>query len=318
MTRKVAVLMTVKAKIDKADLSLLSKVTDTSFDDNVFNIRKNGKLLVRNITENVSIVSKEDNSGIDIYVKENTKNALIMIPVIVTESGLNDKVYNDFHIGANSKVNIIAGCAIHNEDSKKTGHEGIHRFFIEENADVNYIEKHYGEGHGKGHKTLDPITEIQMKPFSKMHIDTVQIEGVDSSTRITKAFLEDNATLTISEKIMTSLNQFAKTDFEINLDGENSSSHVTSRSVATGNSKQTFISKVNGNNKSFCHVECDGILKENGTVEANPQISANHLEANLIHEATIGKIAGDQLLKLMSLGLSSDEAEKEIINGFLK
>lgn len=301
------------------DNKLLEKITELNFDkSNAFNIRKNGKSIERNITDDVSIINKEDGSGIDIYIKDNTKYALILIPVIITESGLEDVVYNDFHIGKNANTTIIAGCAIKNNSSKKSRHHGIHRFYLDDNAKVKYVEKHYGEGHGAGHKILDPVTELYLGKGSSLEMDTVQIEGVDSTIRTTKGILEDDCTLMISEKIMTSGIQNAKTEFEIDLNGKNSSAHVVSRAVATGESKQLFVSKVNGNNECYGHVECDGILKDRGTVQAVPEVNAMHIDAKLIHEATIGKIAGEQLIKLMSLGLSSNEAEKIIINGFLK
>ena len=305
--------------MNNEDRELLNKVTDLDMDENnAFNIRKNGKSVERNITDDVRIESKEDGSGIDIYVKENTKRALIMIPVIITESGLEDVVYNDFHIGKNANCTIMAGCAINNPASKNAKHQGIHRFYLDEGSNVKYLEKHYGTGHGSGHKILDPITELELKKGSTMDIDTVQIEGVDSTIRVTNGVLYEDATLTISEKIMTHGKQGAKTEFEINLNGENASTHIVSRSVACGDSEQLFISHLNGNSKCYGHVECDGILKDSGKVIAKPEVSANHLDANLIHEATIGKIAGEQLIKLMSLGLSAEDAEAEIINGFLK
>ena len=301
------------------DKNLLGKVTDLDLNtNNAYNIRKNGKSIERNITDDVKIVNKEDGSGIDIFVKDNTKYALILIPVIITESGLEDIVYNDFHIGKNANATIIAGCAIKNPSNKNSKHQGIHRFYLEENSNVKYVEKHYGEGHGKGHKILDPITELYLKKGSTLDIDTVQIEGVDSTIRITKGTLDSDSTLTISEKIMTSKNQHAKTEFDLDLTGKNSSAHVISRAVATESSNQIFLSRINGNNECYGHVECDAILKDNGKVQAVPEVNALHVDAKLIHEATIGKIAGDQLIKLMSLGMTSDEAEKIIIKGFLK
>ena len=305
--------------LEKSDFELLSHVAEIDLSDDIaYNIRKDGKLAIRNITDDVSIVNKEDGTGIDIYVKDNTKRALVLIPVIVTQSGLTDIVYNDFHIGANANVTILAGCAIHNPDKSESKHNGIHRFYLDNGSNVKYVEKHYATGHKQSHKELNPVTEIHMADASTMDIDTIQIEGVDSSIRTTTATLLDNATLTISEKIMTNKNQKASTDFIVTLDGTNSSCHVISRSVAANDSKQEFISNIIGNAKCYGHVECDGILKNNGHIIAIPKIAANHLDANLIHEATIGKIAGEQLLKLMSLGLSAEESEKEIINGFLK
>lgn len=305
--------------MNATDQELIQKVNPLELDENVaYNVRKDGKAIIRNITDDVSIVSKEDGSGIDIYVKDNTKNALVFIPVIVTKSGTHDKVYNDFHIGKNAKATIMAGCAIRNNKDQDSSHNGIHRFYLDEGSKVKYVEKHYAEGHGKGHKVLDPITELYLGKNSTLEMDTVQISGVDFSKRTTTGTLDDGATLSISEKIMTEENQTATTLFSIDLNGNDSSTHVVSRSVAKDNSKQVFESKVNGNNKCYGHVECDAIIQDNGQVHAIPEIKAKHIDANLVHEATIGKIAGEQLLKLMSLGLTASEAEQQIINGFLK
>ena len=301
------------------DQELIEKVNSLELDNSTaYNIRKDGKAIDRNITEDVAIVNKEDGTGIDIYVKENTKNALVFIPVIITKSGVNDKVYNDFHIGKNAKATIMAGCAIRNNKNLDSSHNGIHRFYLDEGSKVKYVEKHYAEGHGKGHKTLDPITELYLGKNATLEIDTVQISGVDSSNRVTTGKLDDGATLSISEKIMTEKSQTATTKFEIDLNGTDSSTHVVSRAVAKDDSVQVFESKVNGNNKCYGHVECDAIIQDNGHVHAIPEINAKNIDANLVHEATIGKIAGEQLIKLMSLGLSSEEAEFQIINGFLK
>lgn len=283
-----------------------------------YNIRKNGKGIERKSTENVEIRPKEDVSGIDIIVKDNTPREFIDIPVIVTESGIKDLVYNDFYIGKNANVVIIAGCGIHNDDECDSEHVGIHRFFLEEGAKVKYIEKHYGEGEGTGKRILNPTTEVTMKNGSSMEMETVQIKGVDSTVRITKGELGENTNLVVTEKILTHGNQLARTEFDVKLNGDNSSTKVTSRSVATENSKQEFISKIYGNTECFAHVECDAIIKDNACVKATPEITANNVDANLIHEAAIGKIAGEQLIKLMSLGLTEAEAEAQIINGFLK
>lgn len=281
-------------------------------------LEKTGEGIERKITDNINIVTKKDKSGIDIFVKENTKFEFVHIPVIITESGLKDIVYNDFYIGKNANVVIIAGCGIHNDHHKDSIHNGIHRFFLEEGAKVKYIEKHYGEGSGDGKRILNPVTEVELKDGANMEMETVQIKGVDSTIRETKAILDINTNLTISEKIMTHGNQFAKTEFYMELNGENSSTHVTSRSVAQDESKQEFISKILGNTKCYAHVECDAIIKDNGKVVAIPEIDANNVDANLIHEAAIGKIAGEQLMKLMTLGLTEKEAEEQIINGFLR
>ena len=283
-----------------------------------YNIRRNGAGIERKVTENVDIVSKTDVSGIDIIVKENTKNEFVHIPVILTKSGLKDVVYNDFFIGKNAQVTIIAGCGIHNESHEHSEHNGIHRFYLEEGAKVKYIENHYGEGNGDGNKNLNPVTEVYMKENSSMEMNTIQIKGVNSAERLTKAVLGENTNFVVTEKIMTSENNFAKTTFDVELNGANASTHVTSRSVATDSSKQQFVSKVYGNSKCFAHVECDAIIKDNAIVQAIPEITANCVDANLIHEASIGKIAGEQLIKLMTLGLNEKQAENEIINGFLK
>ena len=305
--------------MNKEDKDLLKEIIEedpTKADS--YNIRKNGKGIERKINPYITIEPKANNSGIDIYVKENTLLGTINIPVIVTESGLTDVVYNDFYIGKNANVIIVAGCGIHNDGHKDARHDGIHRFYLEEGAKVKYIERHCGIGIGDGKKVLNPITEIYMKQGSYMTMDTTQIKGVDDTIRTTKAKLESNTTLVITEKILTSEEQQAKTEFEVELNGENSSIHVTSRSVATNNSYQEFISNITGNTKCYAHVECDAIIKDNGKVKAVPEIFAKNIDANLIHEAAIGKIAGEQLMKLMSLGLSEKEAEEVIINGFLK
>ena len=306
--------------MDKVDIDLLKEVADIENGElkGAYNIRKNGKGIERNVTENVNIVTKKDVSGIDIFVKENTKFEIIHIPVIITESGLKDVVYNDFYIGKNANVIIVAGCGIHNDHHKDSQHDGIHRFYLEEGASVRYIEKHYGEGNGDGKRILNPITEVYLKQGSSMEMESTQIKGVDSTIRETKGVLDADTNFVVTEKIMTHGEQLAKTIFDVQLNGENSRTHVTSRSVATGNSKQYFISKIYGNAKSFSHSECDAIIKDNAKVVATPEVTANHVDANLIHEAAIGKIAGEQLIKLMTLGLTEEQAEQEIIKGFLK
>lgn len=305
--------------LNKIDKEMLNRVSNMeNIEKGAYNIRKNGQGVERKITENINIVNKKDASGIDIYVKENTKFEFIHIPVIITESGLKDIVYNDFHIGKNANVIIVAGCGIHNENHKDSEHDGIHRFYLEEGAKVKYIEKHYGEGDGTGKRILNPVTEVYLKQGSSLEMESTQIKGVDSTIRETKGILEKDTNLVVTEKIMTHGNQYAKTMFEVELNGNNSSAHIISRSVATDNSKQEFISKIYGNEKSFAHSECDAIIKDNAIVSATPEIIANNVEANLIHEAAIGKIAGEQLIKLMTLGLSEKEAEEEIINGFLR
>lgn len=305
--------------MNNVDKNLLKEINETLDEKTeVYNIRKNGESIKRKVNSYIDIVTKEDKSGLDIYVKENTLFGILHIPVIITESGLTDVVYNDFHIGANANVIIMAGCGIHNDLHKDSEHDGIHRFYLEENAKVKYVEKHYGEGKGKGKKILNPTTEIYMKKGSSMNMDSVQIKGVDDTIRITKANLDANTTLEISEKILTTGSQTAKTEFIVELNGENASVHVTSRSVAEGSSTQEFTSNITGNTKCYAHVECDAIIKDEGKVKAIPEIYAKNIDANLIHEAAIGKIAGAQLNKLMTLGLNEQEAEEVIIKGFLK
>ena len=309
----------MKEKINKIDENILNEVSNIeNIEKGAYNIRKNGEGIERKVTENVNIVTKTDKPGIDIYVKENTKFEYIHIPVIITESGLTDLVYNDFYIGKNANVYIVAGCGIHNDHHKDSRHDGIHRFFLEEGAKVKYVEKHYGEGKGDGKRILNPVTEVYLKKGSSLEMQSVQIKGVDSTVRETKGVLEADTNFVVSEKIMTHGKQHAKTIFDVELNGENSSTHVTSRSVATEDSKQEFVSKIYGNEKSFAHSECDAIIQDNAKVTATPEITANNVEANLIHEAAIGKIAGEQLTKLMTLGLSEKEAEEEIIKGFLR
>ena len=305
--------------LNKIDEELLNEVSDLeNIKKGAFNIRKNGKGVERQVTENVNIVTKENNSGIDIYVKENTKFEFIHIPVIITQSGLKDVVYNDFYIGKNANVVIIAGCGIHNDHHKDSQHDGIHRFYLEEGAKVKYIEKHYGEGDGKGKRILNPVTEVYLKEGSSIDMESYQIKGVDSTIRETKGVLEKDTNFVVTEKIMTHGDQYAKTIFDVELNGENSSAHVTSRSVAVDNSEQYFLSKIYGNSKSFSHSECDAIIKDSAKVTAVPEVVANDVDANLIHEAAIGKIAGEQIIKLRTLGLSEEEAEQEIIKGFLR
>ncbi len=305
--------------MNNIDKDLLNEINALEYQvADAYNIRKNGQGIERKVNEYINIVSKENNSGIDIYVKDDTISGIIDIPVIITESGMKDIVYNDFHIGKNSNVTIIAGCGIHNEMHKDSEHDGIHRFFLDEGSKVKYIENHYADGFGNGKKILNPTTEVVMKKDSYMVMNTTQIKGVDNAKRITKAKLEDGATLIVNEKILTNNNQISKTEFSIELNGKNSSTHIVSRSVATDKSYQEFKSNLLGDNECYGHVECDAIVKDNASVKSIPEIFAKNVNASLIHEATIGKIAGEQLIKLMSLGLTPKEAEDIIIKGFLK
>ncbi len=305
--------------MDELQKSMLEKIADIhQVPEGAYNIRSNGGLAGRNTTANIDIVTKEDKPGIDIIIKPNTKNESLHIPVILSESGLKDMVYNDFYIGDNADVTIVAGCGIHNCGVDTSEHDGIHTFFVGKNAKVKYIEKHYGEGDGTGENILNPTTIIHIDEGGYMEMETTQIKGVDSTIRDTKADLKDGASLVIKEKIMTHGNQTAETNFVVDLDGADSSANVISRSVAKGHSKQIFNSSIRGNNKCYGHTECDAILMDDGHVNAIPSLEANDLDASLIHEAAIGKIAGEQLIKLMTLGLTEQEAEEQIVNGFMK
>ena len=305
--------------LNELEKDLLKQITDTDdYSGGAFNIRKNGKGLLRGSTENISIVSKEDKPGIDIIVKEGTKKEFVHIPVMITESGVEDLVYNDFYIGKNADITIIAGCGIHNEHHMLSRHDGIHTFYIEEGAKVKYIEKHYGSGEGTGERILNPKTVVKLKKDATLEMDSVQIKGVDSTIRETIGELDEGANFIVSEKIMTHGNQYAKTIFNVALNGKGASTHVVSRSVAKDTSKQEFYSNVEGNTDCYGHVECDAIIMDKGVVKAVPEILANDVDARLVHEAAIGKIAGEQLTKLMTLGLSEEEAEEKIVNGFLK
>ena len=283
-----------------------------------YNIRSNGQLADRRVTENIDIKTKTDKNGIDIIIRAGTKGETVHIPVIISETGLNDLVYNDFIIGENADVTIMAGCGIHNCGDKESRHDGVHTFFVGKNARVKYIERHYGEGDGTGGRNMNPTTVINIAEGGYLEMETSQIKGIDSTFRTTRASVADGGTLVIHEKIMTHKNQTADTDFSVDLNGVNSSANVVSRSVAKDSSKQCFKSNINGNNLCNGHTECDAIIMDNAIVKAIPQLGANHIDASLIHEAAIGKIAGEQLIKLMTLGLSQEQSEQEIINGFLK
>lgn len=306
-------------KLNEVDKELLKQVADMhGVPQGSFNIRKNGQSIDRKSDEDVSIVPKKDKSGIDIFVKPGVKNRSVHIPVIITMGDFDDLVYNDFYIGKDADILIVAGCGIHNPTNQTSEHDGIHTFHLEEGCRVKYIEKHLGIGNGQGGKILNPTTEIFMKNGSEFEMETIQLGGVTYSDRKTNAVLEDNTKLVIKEKILTSDKQVAKTVFNVELKGNNSSVEVTSRSVAKDKSKQKFVSNLKGKNECFGHVECDGIILDNAQIVSVPKIDAQNINATLIHEAAIGKIAGEQIVKLQTLGLSEDEAQAEIIKGFLK
>ncbi len=283
-----------------------------------YNIRANGQMAGRNTTANIDIVSKEDKSGIDIRIKPGTRSESVHIPVVLSQSGLKESVYNDFFVGEDCDITIIAGCGIHNGGSQASEHSGIHRFFVEKNDRERYVEKHYGAGDGNGERIMNPTTEIHLAQGASLEMETVQIKGIDSTKRVTAATVAHGASLVIREKIMTHGKQYAETDFVVNMEGEESSVNLISRSVAKEHSRQLFKSRIIGNSSCQGHSECDAIIMDDASVSAIPELTANDIDANLIHEAAIGKIAGEQLIKLMTLGLTEKEAEEQIVNGFLK
>ena len=305
--------------MDAIQKDLLEKIADLhEVPQGAYNIRANGEAAARSTTANIDIVTKTDKPGIDIIIKPFTKNKSVHIPVIISKTGHSEMVYNDFYIGEGADVTIVAGCGIHNTGDSESRHDGIHAFYVGKNAKMRYVEKHYGAGDGNGKNVMNPTTVINLEENAYVEMDTVQIKGVDSTDRVTTAKIAKGATLIVSEKLMTHGKQVATTKFEVDLDGENSATHVISRSVARDESRQLFLSNVNGNNACNGHTECDAIVMDSAVVSAIPQIQANHTDASLIHEAAIGKIAGEQLTKLMTLGLTEKEAEEQIINGFLK
>ena len=306
-------------KMDEIQRRLLLEVADLhDVPQGAYNLRANGKSVGRSSSANIEITSKEDGSGIDIRIKPGTKNESVHIPVVMSESGLKETVYNDFYIGEGADVVIVAGCGIDNCGSQDSQHDGVHRFFVGENAKVKYVEKHYGAGEGNGQRILNPVTEVTMEKGSSMEMEMVQIKGVDSTSRTTKANLKADASLVVRERLMTHGQQYAYSEYEVSLDGDNASADVVSRGVAKDKSYQKLDLRIVGNAACHGHTECDSIIMDEGRILAVPSLEANNVDAMLVHEAAIGKIAGDQLIKLMTLGLTEKEAEEQIVNGFLK
>ncbi len=305
--------------MDAIQKQLLQEVADLhDIPEGAYNLRANGESVGRKSTANIEIVSKTDVSGIDIRIKPNTKNESVHIPVVLSESGLKETVYNDFYIGDNSDVLIVAGCGIDNCGTQDSEHDGVHRFYIGKNARIRYVEKHYGSGSGDGKRILNPQTEVYMEEGSTCEMEMVQIKGVDSTERTTIAKLAADAKLIVHERLMTHGEQHALSVYKVDLDGDGSSADVVSRSVAKDHSYQKLDMCISGNAACSGHTECDSIIMDQGTILAVPSLEANNIDAALVHEAAIGKIAGDQLIKLMTLGLTEAEAEEQIINGFLK
>lgn len=298
---------------------LLKEVADLhGIPKGAYNIRKDGQGISRQVTENIQITTKKDKPGIDIFIKPGTKGESVHIPVIITESGIQDMVYNTFDIGEDSDVLIVAGCGIHNPGEKKSQHDGIHHFIIRDGAKVRYVEKHYGEGPGNGERILNPKTVVDIYKGASAEFELVQIKGVDSTKRVTEARIYDGGHLLITERLLTHQAQYAESEMTVELLGEDSTTQIISRSVAQENSKQVFYPRVVGMNKCRGHVQCDAIIMDKAIVRAIPEIAAHHTDAQLVHEAAIGKIAGEQIIKLMSMGLTEKEAEETILQGFLK
>ena len=306
-------------KFDEIQLRLLEEVADLhGVPEGAYNIRSDSESVGRRSTDHIVITSKKEVSGIDIEILPGTKNESVHIPVVMTKSGLKETVYNDFYVGEDADVLIVAGCGIDNCGAGDSEHDGVHRFFLKKGAKVRYVEKHYGSGDGKGKRILNPVTEAYLEEGAEMTMEMVQIKGVDDTVRTTKAALGAGAKLVVRERLMTHDDQRAISTYDVSLDGEGASADVVSRSVARGTSFQKFDAKITGNAPSYGHTECDSIIMDEGKILAVPGLQANHVDASLLHEAAIGKIAGEQLVKLMTLGLTEQEAEEQIINGFLR
>ena len=308
--------------LDQIQMNLLKEVAELdALPVGAYNIRANGESAARNTTANIDIVTKTDKSGIDIIIKPGTKRESVHIPVVLSETGLKETVYNDFFVGDDCDVTIIAGCGIHNCGAGDARHDGVHSFFVGKNSKVRYIEKHYGESdgeEGRGKRLMNPTTVVHLDEGASMLMETTQIGGIDDTLRKTVADLKAGASLVIKDKIMTTGEQRAMADFSVDMNGEGSSVNLVSRSIAKDHSYQQLDSRINGNAPCAGHSECDAIIMDKACVLASPQLTANDVDAALIHEAAIGKIAGDQIIKLMTLGLSEKEAEDQIVNGFLK
>lgn len=302
--------------IDRHMLDIVADLHDTP--KGAYNIRKNGVGVDRNITANIEIRTKIDKPGIDVIVKPGTKGESVHIPVILTADGIRDLVYNTFEIGEGADITIIAGCGIHNPGDKNSEHDGVHYFIVRRGARMRYVEKHYGEGKGSGKKILNPRTIVVVEEDGYAEMELVQISGVDSTLRETEAKVHDNAHLYVTERMLTDGDQFAESRITVELAGLDASTQIVSRSVARDNSQQIFYPRVIGLNRCRGHVQCDAIIMHGAKIRSIPEISAQHADSQLVHEAAIGKIAGEQLIKLMTLGLSEKEAEDTILEGFLK
>ena len=305
-------------KLDNVTENVLDVINDHKFEQKgAYNLRQNGTSICHGDSEHIKIKRKTDKPGIDIYIDGETKGEAVYIPVVVSVSGMTDVVYNDFYVADGADVSIIAGCGIHNSGCNESRHDGIHTFHVGKNANVRYEEKHYGEGNGTGGKVLNPVTNIYVGENSVFTLDTAQIKGVDSTLRETNVELEKNAKLFVTERLMTDGKQQAESNIEVQLNGEDSSAQIISRSVGKGESVQTFHPNAIGNSKCQAHIQCDSIIMDHAEVGSIPEIQAKHVDAAIIHEAAIGRINDEQLLKLRTLGMTEAEAENVIIENFL-
>ena len=306
--------------LNEIQKKILQEVADLAAvpETGAVNIRTDGKKTFRRNSQNITIETKSDKDGIDIRIAPGTTGENVHIPVVVTQSGRHDVVYNDFFIGEDADVKIVAGCGIHNCGDCDSSHDGIHTFYVGKNAKMTYVEKHYGEGEGSGKRILNPQTILYLEEGASVTLETVQIKGVDDTKRYTKAVVGENAEFVVQEKLLTHGDQKAESEMDVFLNGAGSKTRVISRSVAQDNSVQIFYPRVEGNEPCFGHVSCDAIIMGKARVRAIPEITCNHVDAGLVHEAAIGKIAGEQILKLMTLGLTAEEAEEKILEGFLR
>lgn len=306
------------ADIDQVTQSVLAQIDSEGFkQEGAYNLRYNGYSLCHGNTEHIKIEKKKDRQGIDVHISGDTKGEQVHIPVVVAVSGMTDEVYNDFYVEEGAEVTIIAGCGIHNSGCNDSRHDGIHTFHVGKNANVRYEEKHYGEGEGTGARILNPVTKIIMEENSVFTLDTAQIKGVDSTKRETEVIMGENAKLFVVEKLMTHDKQNAVSNMDVYLNGAGSSAQIISRSVAKGESGQIFHPKAIGNALCHAHIQCDSIIMDQARVCSIPEIDANHVDAAIIHEAAIGRINNEQLIKLNTFGLSEEAAEAVIIENFL-
>ena len=307
-----------KVRLDKVTEDVLKMIDTYGFkQEGAYNLRLNGMAVCHGDSRHINIIPKEDKPGIDIHISGEAKDEMVHIPVVMSQEGV-DVVYNDFYIEDGADVTIIAGCGIHGEGCSETRHDGIHAFHVGKNANVKYVENHYAEGDGTGKKVLNPVTKIYVGENSVFTLETTQIRGVDSTERENYIELGENAKLFVTEKLMTDEGQTAISNMDVELNGENSSARIVSRSVGKGTSKQVFHPRAIGNNSCHAHIQCDSIIMDQAEISSIPEIDARHVDAQIIHEAAIGRINDEQLVKLRTFGMTEEEAESVIIESFLK